>query len=1456
MRTGWADNPRLRDLVQRTDPGAHLFAEVVTVADSSVKILKSQWTAGSTTGSILYPESGGARLNAGTTADITQNSDDGTEVSRLTPIPDFDAILIQWTSSQVEERELKTFIARLDPRPDNLEAKDVAEWRAQLFRVTDVGPEAERLVIMPISREVIVSSVGEAVADIDFDFWDGNEYPQVGPGPSYHEDYSGIRSGFPQTIIRVIALDSEGNPASNVAWMADSTLGGSITGSGYGVIHYKFAPPIFKGGETGGAVWSKDSIVANMPRFTLNRASYAAGSVTFDGGEAIPDLSGTGDLEIVAHGRTPSGSSLTFEIWNGAAYIECKSADLIGVDNSDQGGEDLSGVSTTGPWNLRVQLTPNALSRSTPTAREFGVRRVETTNLAGLATISGGRSKIDPMSLKGNIPKAEITILKTGARDFRDYGTTILAENHIGDIELRLWIGEPSGVYLDRSEWMHHSSWEVEDYRNEDAGHVLECVSPLRRLRTQIPEFVVTGGTDGERTEIEYTNQTPKAVWEDLVEGRVGLPGRFRGPGVENTTYTISKVIKEADAKNELDRVAYLVGYANIESQGRLRAVPVMRDGVGAGTPVAIFPIGSYDPVYIGPGFKSRTDEFFVSLDWDEASESFETEIRKFNSTAFTKLGGAGLNTTQKLETETAKWIDTDALAIAVANRVPMHFGNGQIVWELRPIYLHPHLEVGDVVGILTDQFVARSPITDREIRGPVASLAIVVDTHGDIWGRHLSVWVPTFDGIVTSEGDITWLNYKRPRFEQAEVVFLADGSARFRGQTIEGVAVRAAYSDTDFPDTAAVELEDLEVVDSVSYFDFEIAAAGVFDRGETIWVSAYVYEKADGTGSRSTPIFEMSKERQQAVVVPTVQLTPEQSGTTATLTLVVNDLDSRQNASAFETNTAGGDWAPDADPANWSVFDDSAPYALVETETMDAKHGATIAWGVRYLDENGAEKWITGVVSFDSDIVAHAKITQITVKGDGTVVFAYQGDEDTIGIYYTVDSSDPANEPADPVDTDDYVAGRKGIVTTDVTAILEETVWVKVAGKNSAAAVATGDDIDEGQKIAAPQNNLRNLTLEPVPVAGGTGGLMKYRLVGACGPATQSLNIAIDYWKTVVPEPADHYEWDYDVDETGGFDLYLQGRTPPHDEDLELDENTSTALTVIITPYNDTGGAGGAGVAGESVTIYATLNQASGAGTTITDGTDTWKADALEVDTATLVLSTSGGRPKLAAIPGAGPTGPTGPTGAGGPTGPTGPEGDPGEEGPQGPTGPTGPQGDQGFTGDTGATGPVGPTGPTGSQGIQGPTGPQGDPGEQGNPGATGPTGPTGPDGQTGDTGATGSQGPTGPTGSTGSQGPTGPGGDPGEQGDPGPTGPAGPTGPEGQTGDTGATGPQGPGGPTGPGGPAGPTGPEGDPGEQGPIGPTGADGNLTVHGTPSDGDVPIWSSGQSRANWEPIPG
>lgn len=863
MRTGWADNPRLRDLVQRTDPGAHLIAEVVTVADSDAHVLQSEWDDGTVTGgSVEFLESGGARLLAGTTAEITQASDNGTEVSQLTHIPPFDALLIEWLDDGAEEREIRNIVARLHPRPDGGNPKDVSEWRCQLFRVVERGAVeligGNRIRVHPISHEVVVTATGESASDVTFDMWDGNSYPKVGPGPSYLDGYGGTRNTRPLTVVRITAYDSEGNAADNVAWLADSTLGSSISGAAYSVTHYQAAASVSKEDEKGGTVWDFSATVANMPSFTLNKPSYTAATITYAGtGKEFNNLTGSGDIVVRARGLTPGGSTISYELWDGGAYVACKDGDVVGQDNTAQGGADLSGVPTTGPWDNRVILTPSSSGFSRPTAKEFGLERIAKTNLAGLARVRGGRSKIDPISLKGNIPKAEIDILKTGPRDYRDYGTEILAKNHIGDIEVRLWIGENAGTYLDRSEWMLHSVWEVEDFRNGDAAHTLVCHSPVRRLRTPVPEFVQTTGNNGTRTAITYANQTLKAVWDDLVDGRVGIPTRFRGPGVEDATTTVSKTIREVvDAKDELDRVAYLAGYANIESQGRIKAVPVMRDDTGGGTPVAFFPIGSYQPVHIGPGFATRTDEFFVPYDWDEDSGSFEAEARVLNATAVTKLGGAGLNTTQRLEDETARWIDSETLADTVARRVPNHFWNGLLVWEIRPIYLHPHLEVGDVVVVETNLLAVRSPLSDQELRGPVAALAIIVDTHGDVWGRHLSVWVPGFDKIVLSDGDITTLSFKKPKIEECQVRFsnaqLATATATFRTTSAGGV--KADGDNTTEPSEADVRAESVTATDADGYVD--ITLPGTYALGDLCFVGAFAYEKSDGTGSESAPVY------------------------------------------------------------------------------------------------------------------------------------------------------------------------------------------------------------------------------------------------------------------------------------------------------------------------------------------------------------------------------------------------------------------------------------------------------------------------------------------------------------------------------------------------------------------------------------------------------------------------
>jgi hypothetical protein len=548
MRAGW--NPRLADAVQRKDPLAQLIAEVVAIADEHVKVSRTDWTAGSDGGDTLYPTQGGARLSPSSTGVVSTGPDDGAQVTALNRYAPFDAVIIEWTANGAENQELADITLRLDPRADGGQPKTAAFFWAQLFRIAEFGGEGLDLVLEPRTRPVRVAATGEVEDDFVFDFSGTVGRATVGPPPV------GITQRRPFTVVKVWAVQADGEtPADNVAWMADAAEGSEASGSGYTATHYGFIPaPAGTGTET---FVTRGPTVANMPEFSLNRSSYTADTVTFDQPSSdIDDLTGTGDLVIVARAELPGDSDADYFIWDGSAYVECFDGDVVGEDNTAQGGADLSGVPTTGPWDAKVDLIPSTDGFQTPWVRAFGIQRVVRTPLVGEAEIHGGHVQVDPFALKANIPRADVDILKKGERDYLDIGSEILALHHIGQIHVRVWVGDPTGAHLDRRDWMLHSVWDVDDYRNLSDRHRLECISPLRRLSAAtVPPFVSTGGNDGTRTPVDFAD-TRAAVYDDLLDTYAALPGRLIGSVVEDTTNSVAKTVTKSDVKALVDEIA------------------------------------------------------------------------------------------------------------------------------------------------------------------------------------------------------------------------------------------------------------------------------------------------------------------------------------------------------------------------------------------------------------------------------------------------------------------------------------------------------------------------------------------------------------------------------------------------------------------------------------------------------------------------------------------------------------------------------------------------------------------------------------------------------------------------------------------------------------------------------------------------------------------------------------
>lgn len=744
MRGGWVGNKALQAAVR--DGTAKLIPEIVEVVDSHVKLTDAQWDAGTATGSVVNALRGGLTITASSTGAVTQSSDDSTEVTGLSQTTPFDVLIVEWLGAGSADREIESVVARLDPRADGGAAKTVDRFVCQLYRVVEGGNPGSDTTVVPISAPKSVDATGEVAADFTFVFrLTGGGAPKVGQPP--------VGGGNPVTMVRIWALQDDGSAADNVAWLADSGITTHTNASTYSVTHHT-ADYFVGGGANGGSVYELSTVVANMPRFTINRASYSAASVEFTSAAAVPDLSGSGPLVIVARGSLPNDSSLTFEIDDGGGYVECVDGDIIGADNTSTGGSDLSGVSTTGPWDINVDLTPSTDTFSGPTVIEFGVERTNSTFLRNAAEFSGGSRKVNIPSLKASIPRAQLRILKTGEKDFLDYGSALLSRNHTGQVAVRAWIGDPTEVHVQRKDWMLHSAWDIDDYTNGSSAHILELLSPVRRLRFPIPKFTPTSGNDGTRDPVQFTDDIA-AIYEDLLDTHGELPARLIGQGCTDATTQIAKRVQESDLKDEVDAVAYLEGRAVIESQGRIKAVQVMRDAGGADTPIAYYPLGSYDPTMIGPGFTARTDETFVRYNYNESEERFEDERRYLNATALGKLGGVGLNTTHRIPEQVVRWVTTEALADDLGRRVVDHLFSGLIEWTLAPIYRNPGLELGDVVSATTDQFVGRNPITDEEIRGPLSVNAIVTRV-GDFWGKDIDVWVPGYEYIVVGEGTTT----------------------------------------------------------------------------------------------------------------------------------------------------------------------------------------------------------------------------------------------------------------------------------------------------------------------------------------------------------------------------------------------------------------------------------------------------------------------------------------------------------------------------------------------------------------------------------------------------------------------------------------------------------------------------------------------------------------------------
>jgi hypothetical protein len=302
----------------------------------------------------------------------------------------------------------------------------------------------------------------------------------------------------------------------------------------------------------------------------------------------------------------------------------------------------------------------------------------------------------------------------------------------------------------------------------------------------------------GLRQNLQYPNSSvptasPAAVADDILANQQAVDGRYRGtmrgvPGIDDTLagvnfLTVSKTLTAppggssdlGQAKAELDALAFIAGGFWTCEEGRivykpLYDVTVDAQGNVAYTPhlgeiAALIPMEEIKPQTIAPGFRFRVPEFFVPWGWNAnpdgtpgTSQQYTGEAYGVSALALQYLGNARLDPVRRLDTVTAQWVNGPGVAGGsgglggLAGRHVASFGLGNMTWRLSTTYAHPELSLGDLVAFEQDHFACYDVINNRPIAGRQWVLGFVVGIY-DVWGRELSLWIPSYSAILAPFG-------------------------------------------------------------------------------------------------------------------------------------------------------------------------------------------------------------------------------------------------------------------------------------------------------------------------------------------------------------------------------------------------------------------------------------------------------------------------------------------------------------------------------------------------------------------------------------------------------------------------------------------------------------------------------------------------------------------------------
>jgi hypothetical protein len=326
-------------------------------------------------------------------------------------------------------------------------------------------------------------------------------------------------------------------------------------------------------------------------------------------------------------------------------------------------------------------------------------------------------------------------------KDYRSWAEELFATNHLNDLLFRVWVGHPD---LARRYWLHVDDFLVGGYEPGRNGISVRCVSPLQYVLKDIPPKISSN-----RNPITYDGDTLKVAYDDILATQVGVAGRYIGPGIEDTTTTVTKTISaRQQAIDPLRQLNFINGSALTSSQGRFKVQPLF-DFIPPEHD-ATFPYEEVEVLGVSVGFERRITSYDVPYGWDGYAYTGERESAP-SQAVLDNLGPTAVTQRTELDSGTAQWVEDTTTADAIGERMVKNFLTGLTQVRFRSDTPKPWLEPGDNCAFEQDVYVGRDPRTGTSIRGRMWARGVITQCH-DVMGREFTVWVRSWVDVLPAQ--------------------------------------------------------------------------------------------------------------------------------------------------------------------------------------------------------------------------------------------------------------------------------------------------------------------------------------------------------------------------------------------------------------------------------------------------------------------------------------------------------------------------------------------------------------------------------------------------------------------------------------------------------------------------------------------------------------------------------